>query len=699
MARSTPIKDVRNIGIMAHIDAGKTTTSERILFYSGKSHKIGEVHDGAATMDWMAQEQERGITITSAATVVSWKDHQISLIDTPGHVDFTAEVERSLRVLDGAVALFCAVGGVQPQSEQVWRQSEKYGVPKLIMVNKMDRTGANFFDVISQIKEQLVVRPIIMVYPIGTAETFEGVVDLLENRSVTYDKASNGMVQIYGDIPADIADEVAVARHEMVEAAAEQDEELMTKYFENGELSKEDIIAGIRKGCIHRTIVPAFCGTAFKNKGVQVLLDAVLAYLPSPLDIPPVTDSNDTSIIRKPEDNEPFCALAFKIMADKHMGKILFIRLYSGTLRVGDEILDTSINKKSRIGRLFRMHSNRQESLEEANAGDIVAVAGLPLTRTGDTLCDPANPILLDSIDFPEPVISISVKPTSRNDNEKLGNALHSLAMEDPTFTVKFDQETSETIISGMGELHLEIIVDRLRREFNVECDVGRPEVAYRETLSIAGAGEYKHSKQSGGRGQYGHVCMKLEPQEAGKGFEFVSEVKGGNVPSEYIPAVEKGVRRALESGPLAGYPVLDLKAILTDGSSHDVDSSEFAFSTAAMQCFRLIFLKSQPLLLEPVMKVEVVVPEDYMGAATGSLGQRRGRIEGMNDRAGTKIVNAFVPLSEMFGYSNSIRTLTQGRGAFTMVFDHYEPVPGSIREEVIEKRRKAGKIHGVSAD
>ncbi len=699
MARTTPIGKVRNIGIMAHIDAGKTTTSERILFYSGKSHKIGEVHDGAATMDWMAQEQERGITITSAATAVTWKDHQISLIDTPGHVDFTAEVERSLRVLDGAVALFCSVGGVQPQSEQVWRQSEKYKVPKLAMVNKMDRTGANFFDVVGQIRDQLGARPVMMVYPIGAGETFEGVVDLLENRAVTYDPNSNGMIQIYGDIPADIADEVAQARHDMIEAAAEQDEDLMNKYFEGEELTKEEIVAGIRKGCISRTIVPTFCGTAFKNKGIQILLDGILAYLPSPLDIDAVIDTNDESIVRGAKDDDPFCGLAFKIMADKHMGKVLYIRLYSGTLSVGDEILDSSVNKKARIGRLFRMHSNRQEALEQAYAGDIVAVAGLPLTRTGDTLCDPENPILLDSIDFPDPVISISVKPTSRNDNEKLGNALHALAMEDPTFTVKFDQETSETIISGMGELHLEIIVDRLRREFKVDCESGRPEVAYRETITIAGSGEYKHSKQSGGRGQYGHVVMSLEPLEAGKGFEFVNEVKGGNIPGEYIPAVEKGLRKSLESGPLAGYPVLDIKAVLTDGSYHDVDSSEFAFSTAAMQCFRLIFHKSQPQLLEPVMKVEVVVPEDYMGAATGSLGQRRGRIEGMDDRAGSKIVHGFVPLSEMFGYSNTIRTLTQGRGAFTMVFDHYEAVPTNIREEVIEKRRKEGKILGVSAE
>ncbi len=697
MARKIPLDHMRNIGIMAHIDAGKTTTSERILFYSGKNHKIGEVHDGGATMDWMVQEQERGITITSAATAVMWGDYMISLIDTPGHVDFTAEVERSLRVLDGAVAVFCAVGGVQPQSEQVWRQSEKYKVPKLIFVNKMDRIGANFFSVMEQVKNQLNARPVPMVCPLGAGDTFEGVVDLLEERLVTYDKASQGMKQIYSEIPAELKEKCEEMRHEMIEAAAEQDEELMNKYFEEGTLSKEEIIRGIRKGCISRAIMPAFCGTAFKNKGIQILLDAVVSYLPSPLDIPPVTDEADPSIVRHADDKEPLSALAFKIMADKNMGKIIFTRVYSGTLKAGEEILDSSINKKARISRLFRMHANHQEKLEEAYAGDIVAVIGLPNTRTGDTLCDPENPIHLESIDFPAPVISIAVKPVSRGDNEKLGNALHTLAQEDPTFTVAFDQETSETIISGMGELHLEIIVDRLKREFNVDCEVGRPEVAYRESIAIEGDGEYKHKKQSGGRGQYGHVCMKFAPQEPGKDFEFINDIKGGVIPGEYIPAVEKGIRAAMESGPLAGYPVLPLKATLYYGSYHDVDSSEFAFQTAARQCFKEVFLKSQPQLLEPIMKVEVVVPEDYMGAATGSLSQRRGRVEGMEERGGARLVHAFVPLGEMFGYSNTIRTLTQGRGSFTMVFDHYEPVPKSLQDEIVEKRRKAGKVHGYS--
>ncbi|MEG1479701.1 MAG: elongation factor G [Kiritimatiellia bacterium] len=697
MARKIPLDHIRNIGIMAHIDAGKTTTSERILFYSGKNHKIGEVHDGGATMDWMVQEQERGITITSAATAVMWGNYMISLIDTPGHVDFTAEVERSLRVLDGAVAVFCAVGGVQPQSEQVWRQSEKYKVPKLIFVNKMDRVGANFFAVMKQVRDQLKARPIPMECPLGAGETFEGVVDLLENRLVTYDKETQGLKQIYSEIPADLKDQCEEMRHEMIEAAAEQDEALMNKYFEEGTLTKEEIIKGLRKGVIARTIMPAFCGTAFKNKGIQVLLDAVVHYLPSPKDIPPVTDESDPTITRPAEDNAPLSALAFKIMSDKNMGKIIFTRVYSGTLVAGSEILDTSINKTARISRLFRMHANHQEKLEEAYAGDIVAVIGLPLTRTGDTLCDPTNPIQLESIDFPAPVISIAVKPLSRGDNEKLGVALHTLAQEDPTFTVSFDQETSETIISGMGELHLEIIVDRLKREFGVACEVGRPEVAYRESIATLGDGEYKHKKQSGGRGQYGHVCMKLAPQEQGKEFEFINAVKGGNIPGEYIPAVEKGTRAAMESGPLAGYPVLPLIATLYDGSYHDVDSSEFAFSTAARQCFKEIFLKSQPQLLEPIMKVEVVVPEDYMGAATGSLSQRRGRIEGMEERGGARLVHAFVPLGEMFGYSNSIRTLTQGRGSFTMVFDHYEAVPKTLQDEIVTKRRKDGKVRGYS--
>jgi len=693
MARTTPLTRVRNIGIMAHIDAGKTTTSERILFYSGKSHKIGEVHDGAATMDYMVQEQERGITITSAATVVSWRDHQISLIDTPGHVDFTAEVERSLRVLDGAVALFCAVGGVQPQTEQVWRQSEKYEVPKLCFVNKMDRVGANFFDVVEEIKSVLGGNPVMMVYPIGQAEEFDGLVDLLEMHAVYFDEATKGEKQIIKEIPADILEACKEARQSMVEKAAEQDEALMEKYFAEGDLSKEEIIRALRKGCISRVLVPTYCGTAFKNKGVQILLDAVLNFLPSPLDVGSVHAESDSTVIREPKDDAPFSGLAFKILTDKHMGKITFIRLYSGTLSVGQEIYNSTIDASTRIGRLFRMHANRQESIDAAYAGDIVAVVGLGKTRTGDTLCDPANPIVLESIEFPAPVISIAIKPLSRTDNEKLGNALHSLAQEDPTFMVAFDQETSETIISGMGELHLEIIVDRLKREFGVECEVGRPEVAYRETIRMILAGEYKHAKQSGGRGQYGHVCLRIEPQDPGRGFSFVSEVKGGTIPTEYIPAVEKGVIKALERGPVGGYPVVDVKVIVTDGSYHEVDSNEFAFIEAARQCFKQTFMKANPQLLEPVMNVEVSVPEDYMGSATGSICQRRGRVEGMDEKGGAKLVRGFVPLGEMFGYSNSIRTMTQGRGSFTMHFERYEAVPFELSEKIIEKRKAEGKV------
>ena len=678
---------------MAHIDAGKTTCSERILFYSGKSYKIGEVHEGAATMDYMEQEQERGITITSAATAVEWNGHQISLIDTPGHVDFTAEVERSLRVLDGAVALFCAVGGVQPQSEQVWRQSEKYEVPKLCMVNKMDRIGANFFTVVDEIRENLNGNPVPMVCPIGAGEDFSGVVDLVTMKALTFDEESHGLKVIESEIPADLQEKCEEMRAEMVEKAAEQDEALMEKYFESGELTVEEIHMGLRKGTIARTIVPTYCGTAFKNKGVQPLLNAIIDFMPSPLDIGSVHSSDDPEMIREPKDDAPFSALAFKILNDKHMGKIVFARIYSGTLRVGETILNSTMEQKGRIGRLFRMHADHQEALEVAHAGDIVAVVGIPKTRTGDTLCCLDNPIVLEAIEFPAPVISIAISPASRGDNEKLGNALHALAQEDPTFTVNYDAETSETVISGMGELHLEIIVDRLKREFGVEAEVGRPEVAYRETLRHAVEGDYKHSKQSGGRGQFGHVAFKIEPQDAGRGFSFVNEIKGGVIPSEYIPAVEKGVIKAMESGPCGGYPVVDVKVTVYDGSYHEVDSSEFAFIEAARQCFKKLFLQANPQILEPVMAVEVSVPEDYMGAATGSICQRRGRVEGMDDKFGTKLVRGFVPLGEMFGYSNSIRTMTQGRGSFSMVFEHYEGVPFELAEKIIEKRKAEGKV------
>lgn len=697
-AKPFPLERVRNFGIMAHIDGGKTTTSERILYYSGKNYKIGEVHDGAATMDFMVQEQERGITIQSAATCVTWGDYRLSLIDTPGHVDFTAEVERSLRVLDGAVALYCAVGGVQPQSEQVWRQSEKYEVPKIAFVNKMDRIGANFYSVMEQMKSQLNANPVPMVIPIGAGETFDGIIDLIKMKALRYDMKTLGKTVIEEDIPADLVEKAKEYRQKMVESAAEQDDALMEKFFAGEELTEAEIKGAIRKGCIARTITPAFCGSAFKDKGVQQLLDGVVDYLPSPLDAGAAVSADDATQRREPKDTEPFCGLAFKIMSDKAMGKITFIRVYSGTMKLGAELLDSTINQEQRISRLFRMHANKQEPLDEAHAGDIVACVGLTQTRTGDTLCDPEHPITLESIDFPAPVISVAVKPQSRQDNEKLGVALHALAMEDPTFVVTYDQETSETIIAGMGELYLDVIVDRLKREFNVACDVGAPQVAYRETITQSVESEYKHIKQSGGRGQYAHVCLKLEPQEPGKEFEFVNEVKGGVIPTEYIPAVEKGVRKALEAGPLGGFPVVNVKATVYFGSYHEVDSNEFAFVECARQCFKQGFLKAKPQLLEPMMDVEVVVPESYMGAANGSINQRRGRVEGMDDRAGVKLIKATVPLGEMFGYSNAIRTVTQGRGTFTMIFKQYEPVPASIARTVIEKRVKEGKVR-VSAE
>ncbi len=697
--RDIPLERVRNFGIMAHIDGGKTTTSERILYYSGKNYKIGEVHDGAATMDFMVQEQERGITIQSAATTVMWGNYRLALIDTPGHVDFTAEVERSLRVLDGAVALYCAVGGVQPQSEQVWRQSEKYKVPKIAFVNKMDRVGANFYNVMDQMRNQLGANPVPMVIPIGAAETFEGVIDLVSMKALYFDMKSLGKTVIEKDIPPEYMEKAQEWRQKMVESAAEQDDELMEKFFAGEELTVPEIKKAIRKGCLARTITPAFCGSAFKDKGVQPLLDAICDYLPSPLDTGAAVSQDNPEEKREVSDDEPFCGLAFKIMSDKNMGKITFVRVYSGTLKLGAEMLDSTINQEQRISRLFRMHANKQEPLEEARAGDIVACVGLTQTRTGDTLCDPEHPITLESIDFPAPVISVAVKPKSRGDNEKLGAALHALAMEDPTFVVTFDQETSETIIAGMGELYLEVIVDRLKREFNVDCDVGAPQVAYRETITAPVDNEYKHVKQSGGRGQYAHVCLKIEPQEPGKGFEFVNEVKGGVIPTEYIPAVEKGVKKALESGPLGGFPVVDVKVTVYFGSYHEVDSNEFAFIECSRQCFKKGFLKGKPQLLEPMMDVEVAVPEQYMGAANGSINQRRGRVEGMEDRAGVKLIKATVPLGEMFGYSNAIRTVTQGRGAFTMIFKQYEAVPASIAKTVIEKRIKEGKVRPTSED
>jgi elongation factor G len=690
-----PLSKIRNIGIMAHIDAGKTTVSERILFYSGKTHKMGEVHDGAATMDWMEQEQERGITITSAATTTTWNDYRISLIDTPGHVDFTAEVERSLRVLDGAVALFCAVGGVQPQSEQVWRQSEKYSVPKVAFVNKMDRTGADFYGVVEKIQNILGANAVPVVIPIGKEEGFSGLVDLVKMKAINYNEADRGRTWTEDPIPADMLETAKKWRANLVEKCAEQCDSLLEKFLETGELTEEEIMGIIRKATISRRVIPVYCGSAFKNKGVQRLLDGVVDFLPSPADIPPVIGRvGETEEHRNHSDDEPFSALAFKIMSDKHMGKLVYMRIYSGKIASGTSVYNSTQKKEQRIGRLLRMHANRQEAIDEARCGDIVAVVGLQQTKTGDTLCCQDDPILLESIEFPAPVISISIKPESRSDDEKLSHSLHALADEDPTFVVSFDDETKETIIAGMGELHLEILVDRMKREHGVVAQVGRPEVAYRETGTTNVDGEYKHVKQSGGRGQFAHVCLKLEPLSPGEGFEFVNEVRGGRIPQNFIPSVEKGVVKAMLKGPVGGYPVVDMRVTLYDGSYHEVDSNEFAFIEAARAGFHKLFLESRPELLEPVMSVEVITPEDYMGAVTGSVCQRRGRIESMDEQAEYKVVRGLVPLSEMFGYSNVVRTISQGRASFTMHFEHYEAVPFSLAEEIVAKRREAKKVN-----
>ena len=696
MARTTPISKIRNIGIMAHIDAGKTTVSERILFYSGKTHKLGEVHDGAATMDFMVQERERGITIQSAATTLNWKGHQVTLIDTPGHVDFTVEVERSLRVLDGAVALFCAVGGVQPQSEKVWLQSEKYEVPKLAFVNKMDRTGADFFGVLEEIQDELGCNAVPVVVPIGKAETFQGVIDLVTMKAAYFDDPDSTEFRV-AEIPAEKLEKAKKWRANLVEKCAEQDDALMEKFFAAGDLSADEIWGILRKATISRKIVPVYCGAAFKNKGVQHLLDGVVNLLPAPNEIPPiisaVVEEGEEPVTREPTDESPFSALAFKIVADKHAGKLTYIRIYSGTLKSGQNVLNSTLDKEQRIGRILRMHANHSENLDEAATGDIVAVVGLGNTRTGDTICDEEHPIQLMSIEFPAPVVSISVAPESTEDNEKLSAALYKLADEDPTFTVGFDQETSETIISGMGELHLEIIVDRLKREFNVAAKVGRPEVAYRETATQKIEGQYKHVKQSGGRGQYAHVCLRLEPLKAGEGFEFVNDVVGGRIPANFIPSVEKGVVKAMASGPYAGYPVVDMRVTLYDGSYHEVDSSDFAFQEAGRAGFKELFLKASPIILEPVMSVEVSTPEEFMGGATGSVCQRRGRIETMDEKGSQKLIRGMVPLGEMFGYATALRSMSQGRAGFTMQFEHYEAVPFALTEQIIKTRRAANKI------
>ncbi len=697
MSRRIELDCVRNVGIMAHIDAGKTTVSERLLFYSGKTYKVGEVHDGAATMDWMEQERERGITISSAATTLPWKGHAITLIDTPGHVDFTAEVERSLRVLDGAVALFCAVGGVQPQSEKVWIQSEKYGVPKIAFINKMDRIGADFFGVVKKIQDILGANAVPVVVPMGRESAFRGLIDLLTLKAITYaDDVSSAPPQ-ESEIPAELRAKAKKWRANLVEKCAEQDDVLLEKFFETGDLSEAELRDIIRKATIARKVIPVFCGSAFKNKGIQHLLDGIVRYLPSPGDLPPVVSAgsadDEEPAQRAPSDDEPFSAVAFKIMSDKHMGRLTYLRIYSGRVRTGETVFNSTRQAAVRIGRLVRMHANRQEGIDEAATGDIVAVVGLADTHTGDTLCSEAHPIVLEAIEFPAPVMSISVKPESRMDGEKALTALNRLAEEDPTFSVTLDQETKETIISGMGELHLEVLVDRLQREFAVKVAVGRPEVAFRETTTRTVEGQHKHVKQSGGRGQYAHVCLRLEPLPNGAGFEFLNEVRGGRIPAEYIPAIEKGIVRSLGKGPFAGYPVMDVRVVVFDGSFHEVDSSDMAFQEAGRTCFRDLFLKAHPEIKEPVMSLEVTTPDDYVGGITGSIGQRRGRIEAMESQGEYRIIRAMTPLSEMFGYSNVIRGISQGRAAYMMHFEHYEAVPASVAEELVKKRREQGKV------
>lgn len=691
MARKTPLVRIRNIGIAAHIDAGKTTTSERILFYTGVSHKIGEVHDGAATMDWMEQEKERGITITSATTTCFWKDYQINLIDTPGHVDFTIEVERSMRVLDGAVAVFCSVGGVQPQSETVWRQANKYGVPRMVFVNKMDRIGANFFNVESQIKQRLKANPVPINIPIGAEENFKGVVDLIQMKAIVWNDESMGAKYDVEEIPADLVEKANEYREKLLEAAAEQDEALMEKYLGGEELSIEEIKKGVKIGCLNMSLIPMLCGSSFKNKGVQTLLDAVVDYLPAPTEVAEIKGidpKDEAELSVESSDNGAFAGLAFKIMTDPFVGQLTFVRVYRGKLESGSYVLNSTKGKKERVGRLLKMHSNKREDIKEIYAGEICAFVGLKDTVTGDTLCDEKVPVILERMDFPEPVIEIAVEPKTKADQEKMSIALGKLAEEDPSFRVSTHEETGQTLIGGMGELHLEIIVDRLKREFKVEAEVGEPQVAFRETIRNAVEQECKYAKQSGGRGQYGHVHIKLEPKEPGEGYEFVNNISGGVIPKEYIPAVDKGIQEAMQNGVLAGYPVVDFKVTLYDGSYHDVDSSEMAFKIAGSMAFKDACRKANAVLLEPMMKVEVEVPEEYMGDVIGDLNRRRGQINSMDDRMGLKIVNAFVPLAEMFGYSTDLRSATQGRGTYTMEFDHYGEVPNNIAKEIMEKRK-----------
>ena len=695
MARSTPINRYRNVGIMAHIDAGKTTTTERILFYTGISHKIGEVHDGAATMDWMEQEQERGITITSAATTTFWRgmdasfeEHRINIIDTPGHVDFTIEVERSLRVLDGAVAVFCAVGGVEPQSETVWRQANKYRVPRLAFVNKMDRSGADFLRVVEQIKERLGANPVPLQLAIGAEEEFEGVIDLIKMKAIYWDQDSMGVKFEEKDIPADLLDQATEYQEQMIEAAAESSEELMDEYLENGSLSTEQIKKALRQLTIDNEIVPVMCGSAFKNKGVQAMLDGIVDYLPSPTEVPAITgvDHQEKEVERPSSDDEPFSALAFKIATDPFVGQLVFFRVYSGIMKTGDAVFNPVKGKKERIGRILQMHSNNREEIKEVRAGDIAAAVGLKSVTTGDTLCDIKSAVTLERMEFPEPVISQAVEPKTQSDQEKMGVALGKLAQEDPSFKVRTDEESGQTIISGMGELHLDIIIDRMRREFDVECNVGKPQVAYREAISSSIEHETKYAKQSGGRGQYGHVHLRIEPLERGAGFEFVDEIKGGAVPREFIPSVQKGVEDTLEGGVLAGYPMIDVKVTLFDGSYHDVESSEFAFKAAASQAFREGCREAGVDLLEPIMAVEIVSPEEYMGNISGDVNSRRGVILGMDDTPSGKLIKSEVPLAEMFGYATSLRSATQGRASYTMQFEKYQKAPSNVVDTIINR-------------
>ncbi len=697
MARQTPIERYRNIGIMAHIDAGKTTTTERVLFYTGVSHKIGEVHDGAATMDWMEQEQERGITITSAATTCFWQgmdkqfeQHRINIIDTPGHVDFTIEVERSLRVLDGAVAVFCAVGGVEPQSETVWRQANKYHVPRMAFVNKMDRAGADFLRVVEQIQERLGANPVPIQLPIGAEDAFEGVVDLIRMQAIMWDEASQGMNYEAQPIPAAMQNECQQWREQLLESVAEASEALMDKYLNEGDLSEAEIHQGLRERALSGEIIPTLCGSAFKNKGVQALLDAVIHYMPSPIDVPPIKgvldDSAETEAERRPDDTEPFAALAFKIATDSFVGSLTFFRVYSGVLNSGDTLYNPVKGKRERIGRLLQMHANSREEIKEVRAGDIAAAVGLKDVTTGDTLCDNKQVITLERMEFPEPVISVAVEPKTKSDQEKMGVALGKLAQEDPSFRVSTNEESGQTIISGMGELHLDIIVDRMQREFSVEANVGKPQVAYREAIRKAVEQEGKFVRQSGGRGQYGHVYLRVEPLPPGTGYEFVNEIVGGVIPREYIPAVDKGVQEQMENGVLSGYPMVDCKVTLYDGSYHDVDSSEMAFKIAGSMCFREATQNADPVLLEPIMKVEVVTPEDYMGDVMGDLNRRRGLVQGMDDVPSGKVVRAEVPLAEMFGYATDLRSATQGRATYSMEFEKYAEAPSSVSDAVIKR-------------